>query len=197
VWSNGRILKMMRSTVVYCWLWGAAAVLLFLAAPAVTVHQATASGPQSPPPAGSTQPNPTTAEFDQMTERVVELVNDAGQLLALPTKIADEPQEQAAGFQFIAPEVIEQSLILFIFSEPRVTRFHMRNVRAPLDIAFIASDGAILDIQRMQPELAAAGPFGRTYGPGKPFQYALEARAGFFHDRRISAGTSRLRSIPR
>jgi uncharacterized membrane protein (UPF0127 family) len=188
---------MIRSTVVCSWLCGVVAALLSLGFPAVTVHQATAADLQSPLPAGSAQSNPTTPEFDQMTERVIELVNDAGQLLALPTKIADEPQEQAAGFQFIAPEVIDQSLILFIFSEQRVTRFHMRNVRAPLDIAFIASGGAIIDIQRMQPDVTAAAPFGRTYGPDKPFQYALEARAGFFQARHISAGKSRLQSIPR
>jgi uncharacterized membrane protein (UPF0127 family) len=188
---------MICSTRVRSWLCGAVVALLSMGAPTFTVQRGVASGLQSPLPAGSAQQNPTTPEFDQMTERVVELVNDAGQLLALPAKIADEPQEQAAGFQFIAPEVIEQSLILFVFAQQRVTRFHMRNVRAPLDIAFIASDGAIVDIQRMQPDVTATGPFGNTYGPDKPFQYALEARDGFFQDRHISAGKSRLRAIPR
>jgi uncharacterized membrane protein (UPF0127 family) len=185
------------SAKVRFWLVGAWLVLFISAGTsAFAAARAATADPQSAHLAGSGEPAATTPEFDRMQERGVELVNDEGQLLSVVVRIAEDPLEQTAGFQFIAPEVIERSLILFVFADEHVGRFHMRNVRAPLDIAFIARDGAIIDIQRMQPDPKTTGPFGRTYGPDKPFQYALEARAGFFLDLHVSAGKSRLRAIP-
>jgi hypothetical protein len=106
----------------------------------------------------------------------------------MEVKVAVRTDEHQAGFQYISPEVIEKSLILFVFPEELITRFHMRNVEAPLDIAFIGSDGRILAIQEMQPDPGGNGSGLRTYGPNQPFRYVLEAPAGFFKDHRISAG---------
>jgi uncharacterized membrane protein (UPF0127 family) len=166
--------------------------MLFLLAPVFAVGHGTAAEQQNPSNAGSAERPQTTPEFDHMQERTIELVNDAGQVLPVVARIADEPQEQAAGFQFIAPEVIAHSQILFVFADDRLSRFHMRNVEAPLDIAFIASDGTFLDIELMQPDPSPPGRFQHLYGPDRPFRLALEARAGFFKEHQLSAGKARL-----
>ena len=150
-------------------------------------------GPAVAGPDVAGQPGPphrpqTTPVFDRMAVITVRLMDDEGGVTAVEVKVAVKADEQQAGFQFISGEVIERSLILFVFSQTLLTRFHMRNVEAPLDIAFIGSDGAILDIQEMQPDLGNSGPGLRTYGPSQPFRYALEAHAGFFRDHHISAG---------
>ena len=54
--------------------------------------------------------------------------------------------------------------------------FHMRNVREHLDIAFIAEDGRIFELQKMSRELDSAG--GRSYRATQPYRYALEVAAG-------------------
>ncbi len=67
----------------------------------------------------------------------------------------------------------------------------MRNVKAPLDIAFIDDDGQIVDIQRMEPYvLGAAREI--YYSPPGPVAAALEARAGYFAEHGISAGSWRV-----
>jgi len=106
--------------------------------------------------------------------------------LAVRVKAADNPERQAGGFQCATPEEIQRNLILFDFREEIVTQFHMKNVPAPLDIAFIKADGRIFAILRMDPSPT------RLYGPMGPFRYALEARAGFFDSQGIRQGDAQL-----
>ncbi len=106
--------------------------------------------------------------------------------VALRVKAADTPDRQAAGFQCATPEEIHRNLILFDFGDEIVTQFHMKNVPAPLDIAFIKADGRIFSILRMEPSPT------RLYGPMGSFRYALEARAGFYQSQGIRQGDARL-----
>jgi uncharacterized membrane protein (UPF0127 family) len=106
--------------------------------------------------------------------------------LAVRVKAADSPERQAGGFQCATPEEIQRNLILFDFGDEIVTQFHMKNVPAPLDIAFIKADGRIFSILRMDPSPT------RLYGPMGTFRYALEARAGFYDSQGIRQGEARL-----
>jgi uncharacterized membrane protein (UPF0127 family) len=127
----------------------------------------------------------TTPQFRGMEVREIVLLNDLGEWVELAVRMADELEEQLAGFQHIGRRVIVRSLILFTFPRPLQGKFHMRNVAAPLDIAFIAADGQVLATMQMEPGL-------KLYGPDEPFQYALEAPADFLTARRISSSGSRL-----
>lgn len=106
--------------------------------------------------------------------------------LAVRVKTADNSERQAGGFQCATPEEIQRNLILFDFRDEIVTQFHMKNVPAPLDIAFIKADGRIFSILRMDPSPT------QLYGPMGPFRYALEARAGFYDSQGIRQGEARL-----
>jgi uncharacterized membrane protein (UPF0127 family) len=106
--------------------------------------------------------------------------------LAVRVKAADNPERQAGGFQCATPEEIQRNLILFDFGEEIATQFHMKNVPAPLDIAFIKADGRIFSILRMEPSPT------RLYGPMGTFRYALEARADFYEKQGIRQGEARL-----
>lgn len=133
-----------------------------------------------------------TEEFQKMEMAKIKIVNDENQVLELEVKVADEPDERAAGFQNISRSIMEKTLILFVFPEEINTLFHMRNVEASLDIAFIKADGSIIEIQRMDPNST------NLYGVSESFRYAIEAPVGFFEEKRIKAGKSRLivESIP-
>ena len=106
--------------------------------------------------------------------------------LALRVKAADTPDRQAGGFQCATKQEISRNLILFDFGDEILTQFHMRNVPAALDIAFIKSDGRIFSILKMDPSPS------QLYGPMGPFRYALEARAGFYASQGIRQGEARL-----
>jgi len=134
----------------------------------------------------------TTKEFLKMETATIKIINDENKVLELEVKVADEPDERAAGFQNISRSIVEKTLILFVFPEEEYVFFHMRNVETSLDIAFIKADGTIIEIMRMDPDP------NRLYGPHELFKYAIEAPAGFFEEKRITAGKSRLitESIP-
>src|SRR5207244_2831683 len=80
----------------------------------------------------------------------------------------------------------QKSLILFDFGREIYTQFHMNNVPAALDIAFVKDDGRVFAILRMDPSPTA------LYGPLGNFRYALEARAGFYEGQGIRQGEARL-----
>jgi uncharacterized membrane protein (UPF0127 family) len=106
--------------------------------------------------------------------------------LALRVRTADTPDRHAGGFQCATPEEIQRNLILFDFGSEILSQFHMKNVPAPLDIAFIKTDGRIFSILRMEPSPS------QLYGPMGTFRYALEARAGFYESQGIRQGDARL-----
>lgn len=112
-------------------------------------------------------------------------------VLPLTVRVADDRQEQSAGFQHICPSTIAETRILFVFPRETLAAFHMRNVRDRLDIGFFSADGKLLSVHEMQP-YAADARGGRLTMSGEPFQYALEARAGFFAQHALASGATRL-----
>lgn len=127
-----------------------------------------------------------TKEFQKMEMIKIKIVNDEGRVLEFEVKVADEPDEWIAGFQNISRSVIEKTLILFVFPSETKAFFHMHNVEASLDIAFIKADGTIVEIMQMHPNS------NKLYSPKESFKYAIEAREGFFESIKVTAGRSRL-----
>ncbi|HZI83013.1 MAG TPA: DUF192 domain-containing protein [Casimicrobiaceae bacterium] len=72
--------------------------------------------------------------------------------------------------------------MLFVFNEPQPLAFWMKNTYVPLSIAFIASDGRIINIEDMAPRTENTHP-----ARGLAI-YALEMRKGWFAERGIRAG---------
>ena len=113
-------------------------------------------------------------------------IQTATKTLAVRVKAADTSERQAGGFQCATPAEIQRHLILFDFGDEILTQFHMQNVAAALDIAFIKADGRIFSILRMAPSP------NQLYGPMGPFRYAIEARAGFYESQGIRQGEARV-----
>ncbi|MGB5707532.1 MAG: DUF192 domain-containing protein [Arenicellales bacterium] len=125
-----------------------------------------------------------------MDQEKIALVNDSGQEVSLQVFVADDNYERASGFQHICPRVIDKVLILFRYDVESAGRFHMQNVHAPLDIAFFDADGVLISAMLMQ---TYTEDFRPLFGPGAPFQFALEARQGFFAEINVSAASSYLK----
>ena len=75
----------------------------------------------------------------------------SGEVHTLRARLADENATRAAGFQYVCASVIADEPILFVFPAALRPSFHMRNVVAPIDIAFVDRKGKIDSIQAMQP----------------------------------------------
>ncbi len=126
-----------------------------------------------------------TPQLEHMQHTQIRLQSTKGEWITVDARIADEPAESAAGFQHICPETIDQTFILFVYPRPYLGRFHMQNVYAPLDIAFIRGDGTLVSIQQMRAEPPGSPVKPRLYSSPEPFMYALEARANFFAENNI------------
>jgi uncharacterized membrane protein (UPF0127 family) len=162
-------------------------LLLVLAVPAAVAQSPTKQAAPSPAPSPDC---PRWREaFAGMPIRMVS-VQAGSRSIALRVKTADTVERQAGGFQCATPEEIKRHLILFDFGKEIVTQFHMQNVPAALDIAFVKEDGRIFAILKMDPSPT------ELYGPLGPFRYAVEAHAGFFASQGIRQGEARLVITP-
>ena len=74
--------------------------------------------------------------------------------------------------------------MLFVYPDERELSFWMRNTLIPLSIAFMDSEGRIVDIQDMKP-LDDTPPH---YTSAEPAQYALEVNKGFLDGRGVEVG---------
>ncbi len=103
----------------------------------------------------------------------VQLVS-AGSSKILQVRVADDPAERAAGYQWICQSDAVDSSVIFIYPSMTFSAFHMRNVLVPLDIYFFDASGAQVDAMVMRPEPPGMPLKPLFYRPGAAFQYALE-----------------------
>jgi uncharacterized membrane protein (UPF0127 family) len=73
--------------------------------------------------------------------------------------------------------------MIFVFAQERTHCMWMRNTYLPLSVAFLDADGAILNIEDMQPQTED------NHCAKKPARYALEMNLGWFAQRGIKPGT--------
>lgn len=72
--------------------------------------------------------------------------------------------------------------MIFVFEEPATQCFWMKNTLIPLDAAFLADDGTIVNIEAMKPLSEA------SHCSAKPVRYVLEMNLGWFAKRGIKPG---------
>ncbi len=80
--------------------------------------------------------------------------------------------------------------MLFVFGRENTHCMWMRNTYIPLSVAFVDTDGVIINIEDMQPQTED------NHCAKKPARYALEMNLGWFAQRGIKPGT-RLGGIER
>ena len=75
--------------------------------------------------------------------------------------------------------------MLFVYAEPEVLTFWMKNTRMPLDIAiaFIDAAGRVVGIRKMNPF-----PTTTAYESPVPALYALAANQGWFEESGVGIG---------
>ncbi|EGN75736.1 hypothetical protein A28LD_0781 [Idiomarina sp. A28L] len=82
----------------------------------------------------------------------------------------------------------ENAAMLFVYERTGQRSFWMYRTLIPLDIAYISSEGEILDIQQMQPCRSYWSNRCPSYPAGAPFKYALEVNLGKFNEWGVAVG---------
>lgn len=98
------------------------------------------------------------------------------------TQVALTPEQRAIGLMH-RPEMPVNEGMLFVFEEPAVQCFWMKNTLLPLTAAFIADDGSIVNLVDMKPQTLD------SHCSTKPVRYVLEMNQGWFAKRGLVAGT--------
>ena len=112
---------------------------------------------------------------------------DSGEKIDFNFRKANTGKRSTHGFQFTCAETIESTKIMFYFKRSIIPSFHMNNVKAPLDIAFIDKDGKITDILLMK-TYSNTNQNKPLYSPSSPALFALETHAGYFAKQGIMVG---------
>lgn len=99
----------------------------------------------------------------------------------LTVEIADDPAERARGLMY-RESLPEDHGMLFVFDYDQELSFWMKNTTIPLSIAFISSQGVILEIHDLEPLSE------RSVRSSRSARYALEVNRGLFERWEIEAG---------
>jgi len=78
--------------------------------------------------------------------------------------------------------------MLFIFEEPGIQCMWMKNTLIPLSVAYIADDGAIVNVEDMKPQTED------SHCTKKPVRFALEMNLGWFASKGLRPG-AKLRGL--
>jgi uncharacterized membrane protein (UPF0127 family) len=99
----------------------------------------------------------------------------------IKAEVADTPVERARGLM-LRKSLAANSGMLFVFPQPAVHCFWMKNTLIPLTIAFLDGDGTIVTLADMQPHDET------SHCPERAVRYALEMEQGWFARRGIKTG---------
>ncbi|MDO8612612.1 MAG: DUF192 domain-containing protein [Dehalococcoidia bacterium] len=116
-----------------------------------------------------------------LSTATITLIGGAGKRAELTVELAVTPGERSRGLMF-RESLAEERGMLFVFAQETKAGFWMKNTKIPLSIAFIASDGLILETQDMEPLSE------ELHTPARAYRYALEVNQGWFERHGLGLG---------
>lgn len=102
----------------------------------------------------------------------------------LSVQVADTQGKIEKGLMFVE-KLPENEGMLFVFPRKIYGGFWMKDTLIPLSIAFVDSNGEILNILNMEPCKGNKCPI---YDPKLPYRYAIEVNIGWFEKNQIKEG---------
>ncbi|WP_304224683.1 DUF192 domain-containing protein [Gracilinema caldarium] len=115
--------------------------------------------------AGAAQP--------KLPVRTLTLVSQDGKRIPVQAEVADTDQSRTQGLMY-RKKVPEGTGMLFVFDHDQVLTFWMKNTLVPLSIAYISSEGKIIDILDMESQSL------KPIVSSRSVRYALEVPQGYF-----------------
>lgn len=99
----------------------------------------------------------------------------------IDAQVAAHDEERMVGLMF-RKEMPQYEGMLFVFEQPSVQCFWMKNTLLPLTAAFIADDGTIVNLADMKPQTTD------SHCSKKPVRFVLEMNQGWFSKKGIKPG---------
>ena len=100
----------------------------------------------------------------------------------IDAQVAATPQQRSTGLMF-RTQMPQHEGMLFVFEQPAVQCFWMKNTLLPLTAAFVADDGTLVNLADMQPRSLD------SHCSTQPVRYVLEMNQGWFARRGLQAGS--------
>lgn len=141
---------------------------------AVPVTSTTTTTTIPPTTTTTTAPPTTTTTLDQGDLTNWEMKKVVVDGVELMVAVADDPDEQARGLMGV-DDLGSLAGMLFVYESDTQGGFWMKDTIIPLDIAFFAADGSLVNLQTMEPCPADPCPL---YYPGASYRWALETPSG-------------------
>jgi uncharacterized membrane protein (UPF0127 family) len=99
----------------------------------------------------------------------------------IDAQVAQTPEQRATGLMW-RRQMPQHEGMLFVFETPSVQCFWMKNTLLPLAAAFIADDGAVVNVAEMKPQTLD------SHCSERPVRYVLEMNTGWFAKKGIKPG---------
>lgn len=100
----------------------------------------------------------------------------------IQAEVAADNAQRQQGLMFREKMGTNEGMV-FLFDEPAQVCMWMKNTLIPLSVAFIDSDGKIVNIEDMQPQTT------NSHCARRPARYALEMNLEWFKKRNLKPGT--------
>ena len=99
----------------------------------------------------------------------------------IDAQVAQTPKEREIGLMHRKNMPAHEGM-LFVYEQPGLQCFWMKNTLLPLSTAFLADDGTIVNLADMQPQTLD------SHCSSKPVRYVLEMNQGWFAKKGLKAG---------
>ncbi len=119
--------------------------------------------------------------IEKLETRDLSILKADGTSVNVSAEIAVTDEERAQGLMY-REELSSGEGMLFVFDRDQIMSFWMKNTIIPLSIAYISSDGIILEIHDMRPQSEAPIMSSRSA------RYALEVPQGWYESAGIKTG---------
>lgn len=103
----------------------------------------------------------------------------------LSVAIADESSKQTKGLSEVNKMADDQGM-LFIFPQPIIPAFWMKDMLFSLDIIWIDVSGTIIRIEKN----VSPDTFPKTFSPSSPVKYVLEVNSGWSDRNNVQTGNN-------
>lgn len=111
---------------------------------------------------------------------------DGAETVSVNVEVADSPKEHEKGLMG-RTSLDPETGMLFVFKEPNILRFWMKDTKIPLDILFFDEGGSFVNYLAMDP--CTSDPC-TIYPSAALSSYALEVNKGFRDQHKIGVGWS-------
>ena len=99
----------------------------------------------------------------------------------IDAQVARTPEQRSTGLMW-RKQMPQHEGMLFVFDAPSMQCFWMKNTLLPLSIAFLADDGAVVNVAEMKPQTED------SHCSTQPVRYVLEMNQGWFAKKGIKPG---------